>query len=135
MGEPRSWGEFTAELVKLIGLTGDTGGSQTAGTVFAKENAILEAMENGAVPAVKSVQRGYIEASGVANAQSITIQISEVDVSKAFVALSGYTAAGSNHSIPWVTQFTPTSFTVNGYGQNGSYSPSMRFSWQVVDFC
>ncbi len=45
MGEPRSWGEFTAELAKLIGRAADTGGSQTAGTVFGKENAILETLK------------------------------------------------------------------------------------------
>lgn len=45
MGEPRSWGEFTAELARLIGQEADTGGSQTAGTVFGKENAILETLK------------------------------------------------------------------------------------------
>ena len=52
MGEPRSWGEFTAELVKLIGRAADTGGSQTEGTVFAKENAILEVLKNGGLPCI-----------------------------------------------------------------------------------
>lgn len=114
-----------------IGNPADTGGSQTEGTVMAKENAILEAMKNGEVPAVKSIQRGYVEI----NSETTTIQISEVDVNKTFVSISGYTVAGlSNQSIPWITQVTPTSITVSGYGKSGSYYPSMRFSWQAVEF-
>ncbi len=43
---PKDWDNIkdgiAALLDRLIGSTGDTGGSQTAGTVFAKENAIME---------------------------------------------------------------------------------------------
>lgn len=119
---------------KLIGTTTDIGGNQTAGTLMAKENAILsklEAIGNSEVPTVKSIQRGYVEVNG----ETTTIQISAVDVSKAFVTLSGFTASGtSNHSLPWITKFTPTSIIVSGYGKNGAYSPVMRFSWQVIEF-
>lgn len=52
-----------SEVLNRIGLTGDTGGSQTAGTVFAKENAILVALKNGSVPIVKSIQRSTVYTS------------------------------------------------------------------------
>lgn len=47
---PKDWDNIrdgiAALLDRLIGNTGDTGGSQTAGTVMAKENAILKKIED-----------------------------------------------------------------------------------------
>lgn len=77
---PRDWFETIKEVVKKIGNTGDTGGSQTAGTVFAKENAILESVQNAMQRGmVRNIQRGIC-----------TIGENNRDVD---VALSGFTNA------------------------------------------
>lgn len=47
MAEPRSWEEFIAALAKLVGNADDTDGSQSAGSLMAKQNAILEALLTG----------------------------------------------------------------------------------------
>ena len=86
MGEPRSWGEFTAELVKLIGQAADTGGSPTAGTVFGKENAILGKInsfvnaDGNGVRVVKSIQRLFVSGNGNQN-----VAISPVNPERCFV--------------------------------------------------
>lgn len=77
MGEPRSWGEFTEELVRLIGQEADTGGSPTEGTLAAKGNAILKALEN-------ALQRGTVR-----NLQTGICAIDATD--KVEVVLSGFT--------------------------------------------
>lgn len=48
-----------SEVLNRIGLTGDTGGSQTAGTVFGKENAILEAVESSGSTALELSEKIY----------------------------------------------------------------------------
>lgn len=128
MGEPRSWGEFTAELVKLIGRAADTGGSQTAGTVMAKENAILEALKNGSVPTVKSVQRSTLYTSDSYK----TITISKVNPLKTIVLVNGGIPFGTgNAGLPvFVSDLTETSVTVNALANGG-----ITVSIQVVEFC
>ena len=128
MGEPRSWGEFTAELVKLIGQEADTGGSQTEGTVFAKENAILEVLKNGGLPIVKSIQRSSVSTSD--NYKTITI--SKVNPLKTIVLVNGGISfsGGGNAGMPvYVGGLTETSVTITGI-TNGGIDASI----QVVEF-
>lgn len=128
MGEPRSWGEFTAELVKLIGRAADTGGSQTAGTVMAKENAILEALKNGSVPTVKSVQRSTLYTSDSYK----TITISKVNPLKTIVLVNGGISfsGGGNAGMPvYVGGLTETSVTIYAPANGG-----ITASIQVVEF-
>lgn len=126
MGEPRSWGEFTAELVKLIGQEADTGGSSTEGTVFAKENAILEILRNGGMPIVKSVQYGM--GSTRYEGGATVISISPINKDRAVVILNGSGAA--SNAAP-VLSFIDTE-TIGVYGSQSS--SVVMFSWQVIEF-
>lgn len=126
MGEPRSWGEFMEALVKLIGQAADTGGSQTAGTVFGKENAILGILKNGGMPIVKSIQSGIAQNIPISNA---TFTISEVNVEKIVIFLQG--GVQGNFYPIWVENVTPTSFNVKSYNCG---SAKFYFGWYVVEF-
>ena len=72
-------------LVKLVGQSADTGGSQTEGTLAAKGNAILEALENALKRGtVRNLQRGICNI--VANQKSVTIALSGfTDINKMIV--------------------------------------------------
>ena len=116
-----------SEVLNRIGLTGDTGGSQTAGTVFAKENAILVALKNGSVPIVKSIQRSTVYTSD--NYKTVTI--SKVNPLKTIVLIdggikSGTTSAGFPVNL---NSLTETSVTITGI-TNGGIDASI----QVVEF-
>lgn len=80
-----------SEVLNRIGLTKDTGGSQTAGTVMAKENAILKVLKNGGMPMVKSIQRGVANIKGAVNTNvtSVSVAISPVDINKCIILLFG----------------------------------------------
>ena len=125
MGEPRSWGEFMEALVKLIGQAADTGGSQTAGTVFGKENAILGILKNGGMPMVKSIQWGFSSLSVTKN-----ISISPVDVNKSLAFVFGMTYSTSPTHGCYLSNFESESIRVTGEVNNDRCS----FNWYVVEF-
>lgn len=117
-----------SEVLNRIGLTGDTGGSQTAGTVMAKENAILEALKNGSVPIVKSIQRSSVSTSD--NYKTITI--SKVNPLKTIVLVNGGISfsGGGNAGMPvYVGGLTETSVTIYAPANGG-----ITASIQVVEF-
>jgi len=117
-----------SEVLNRIGLTGDTGGSQTAGTVFGKENAILEKLKNGGIPVVKSVQRGKTSSSTF----PISVHISAINPEKAFVIVN--TNSNSTGYQNRVSLFELKSTEIKFSIGNNSYSTySTTFSWQVVE--
>lgn len=127
MGEPRSWGEFMEALVKLIGQAADTGGSQTAGTVMAKGNAILAVLKNGGMPIVKSVQRGV---AYISKNNDLNIAINAVDPNKCIVITSGTSGYnGSSCHYSYVKSLEATKLTLG----NNQYS-NAAMSWEVVEF-
>lgn len=129
MGEPRSWGEFTAELAKLIGQEADTGGSQTAGTVFAKENAILEMMKNGGMPVVRSVQRGTAHSGKF----PFDISINEINPDKAVVLIQNAPTTSSNYARAVLYRLSNNKISVN-LGTSSYSGYDLAFSWQVIEF-
>lgn len=117
-----------SEVLNRIGLTGDTGGSQTAGTVMAKENAILEVLKNGGLPIVKSIQRSSVYTSD----SSKTITISKVNPLKTIVLVNGgiSSSGGGNAGMPaYVGGLTETSVTIYAPANGG-----ITASIQVVEF-
>ncbi len=129
MAEPRSWGEFTAELVKLIGQEADTGGSSTEGTLAAKGNAMLEVLRNGGMPVVKSVQRGKVSIDG----NDKTVYINTVDPDKCIVLLD--IASNSNGTTirnNYLSELTSSKLVIGASG--GSTGISALIGWQVVEF-
>lgn len=130
MGEPRSWGEFMEALVKLIGQAADTGGSQTAGTVFGKENAILGILKNGGMPMVKSIQKGVWNAGS--NSYEISISAINPQKSIAFVDAVSY-SEGSYVKNIYLNGLTETTLKIGSTYSGGSYAKPM-VSWQVIEF-
>lgn len=130
MGEPRSWGEFMEALVKLIGQAADTGGSQTAGTLAAKGNAILEMLKNGGMPIVKSVQRGNLITSNE-NVTTYTVNINTVNPDKSVLLLNWPDSPGESGTSPVgaLVSFYPDSFTLARRFLTHKY-----VFWQVVEF-
>lgn len=125
MGEPRSWGEFMEALVKLIGQAADTGGSQTEGTVMAKENAALEILagfQNGTVPIMKSMQYGVATNDN----NSMTIPINTINPNKAFVIID--CASSSSNGGVYLARIDANSITISRH-----MASTDRFSWQVVE--
>lgn len=117
-----------SEVLNRIGLTGDTGGSQTAGTVMAKENAILEVLKNGGLPIVKSIQRSSVYTSD----DYKTITISKVNPLKTIVLVNGgiSSSGGGNAGMPaYVGGLTETSVTIYAPANGG-----ITASIQVVEF-
>ncbi len=117
-----------SEVLNRIGLTGDTGGSQTEGTVFGKENAILEVLKNGGLPIVKSIQRSSVYTSD--NYKTITI--SKVNPLKTIVLVNGgiSSSGGGNAGMPaYVGGLTETSVTIYAPANGG-----ITASIQVVEF-
>lgn len=113
---------------KLIGTTTDIGGDSTKGTVFAKENAILEKLKNGGIPVVKSVQRGKISSSTF----PISVYISTINPEKAFVIVD--TNSNSSGYQNRVSLFELKSSEIKFSIGNNSYSTySTTFSWQIVE--
>ena len=117
-----------SEVLNRIGLTGDPGGSQTAGTVMAKENAILEVLKNGGLPIVKSIQRSSVYTSD----DYKTITISKVNPLKTIVLVNGgiSSSGGGNAGMPaYVGGLTETSVTIYAPANGG-----ITASIQVVEF-
>lgn len=125
---PRDWFETIKEVVKKIGNTGDTGGSQTAGTVFAKENTaleILESFQNGNLPIVKSVQRG----TATYNRTRLSISITTINPNKSLAILNEGSAMADNGGI-FISGLNENSLIVDS-----NLGISGLFSWQVIEFC
>lgn len=135
MGEPRSWGEFMEALVKLVGQAADTGGSQTAGTVMAKENEIMEMLKNGGMRVVKSIQRGNA-ATNINTGQSITVSISAVDMEKSIVIASFFntTTSGNNNTGGVISIASPTTLSIYAAAGSGSNYTTTSIRWQVIEF-
>ena len=128
MGEPRSWREFTEELAKLIGQEADIGGSQTAGTVFAKENAILEILKSGGMPVVKSVQRGVAHSGKF----PFDISINEINPDKTIVLIQN-APTSSNYARTVLYRLSNNKISVN-LGTNSYSGYDLTFSWQAIEY-
>lgn len=72
--------EGSESILEILGQTGDTGGSETAGTVMAK----LNALQNKPTSPFKSWNR-YTYINGTDVNASVTIPITPVDASRSFV--------------------------------------------------
>ncbi len=83
---------------------------------------------------VKSVQRG----TAAISTKSVTIDISEVDISKAIVLLDGVGVNGGSSSTsggaPHLSKFTSTALTIAPSFSYASTTPTYSFSWQVIEF-
>lgn len=79
---------------------------------------------------VKSIQRGYIHMN---NAATKRVSISEVNIDKAIILITGNGLAGSYNSTIYVTDFSTDSF-VAVLVQAGATTPTIAFSWQVIEF-
>lgn len=112
-----------SEVLNRIGLTGDTGGSQTAGTVFGKENGILEMLNAGI--AVKSIQRGRTDFASGTNA----ITINTVNPEKTIVLLDSGND-GSTNGGAVLESISEDSITIRTVG----YNAYVVFSWQAIEF-
>lgn len=120
-------------VLDILGLTGDTGGSTTAGTTMAKLNAILSRSPS----AVKSIQHGTIAFTAKTTTQTITA----VDVTRSVVLHTGssYNNSGSNdtarYSGFWDSRLTLKNATTVeaevGY-YNSSYNA--KVSYVVIEF-
>ena len=135
----------TEGLSGKIGETNDSGGSEVAGSVFAKLNKIIgdtagtatlfgqvkDILEKMPTGAVKSVQRGYQippSSGGSASGQDITIDISEVNPEKSFVNLYPVKyGVGSGSTGIKLKSLTANKLTVNVIGDG------LPFSWEVVE--
>lgn len=125
---------YVDTLESTIGVTSNTGGSASAGTVMAKLNALFSLVSNtGGIPGtVKSIQRGISKGS----VDGVTITINAINANKAIVLFDAAETAESDHNVfaPYVTSLTSTVLKVaGGYTWSGSAS-SMTFGWQVIDF-
>lgn len=132
-----------------IGETNNTGGTATAGSIFAKLNKLLtdwttaragkidsidtdiqtvktnvNTLVNGRV--VKSVQYGV--ATNLATGSGRTISYSAVDISKSMILIEGH--AGNNAQL-FIKSRTATSFTV---ANTFSITSNSEFSWHVIEF-
>lgn len=73
-----------SEVLNRMGLTTDTGGSATAGTLMAKMNNMLSN-----AGAVKSVQRGEANITNDNEYSWVSVSISSINVSKSILVLNG----------------------------------------------
>ena len=121
-------------VLDILGLTGDTGGSTTAGTTMAKLNAILSRSPS----AVKSIQHGTIAFTAKTTTQTITA----VDVTRSVVLHTGSSYNGgtgnsgtTSNSGYWDSRLTlKNATTVSaevGY-YNSSYNA--KVSYVVIEF-
>lgn len=140
---------ITDNVLKVLGSTGDTGGSATAGTAMAKANKAIGELTNGTyglnafyikttsggVPIVKSVQRGVHAGSS----SDIKITISSINPAKSSVTICDrltYRTAGSSTEyvfVSYVKELTATSLLLSpscysaGTSQGGG-------SWEIVEY-
>ncbi len=125
-----------SELLNLIGQTGDTGGTITAGTVMAKLNALIEASASSG-GGIKSVQRGsFLEEPQVSANSIVEINISTVNPSKTFVIFRGGAAAGyaSSPSVSMGYLWSLSSNKLKYGGTKGSVTVTCVVSYEVVEF-
>lgn len=114
-----------SEVLNRIGTTRDTGGSQTAGTVFGKENAIMSILKNGGMPIVKSVQWGYGNTTS-----NKDISISPVNVNKSLAFAYGMTNSKSTPQMCFISKFESNLIQIAMKTQGNDVS----YNWYVIEF-
>lgn len=138
-----------------IGATNNTGGTATAGSIFAKLNKLLTdwttsraekidtiATDVGTVKSnvatliggrvIKSIQRGVITGT---TAASRVVPISAVDVNKSLVLVDGDVSSTDPVIGSIILGFTSTSITIStSRATTGEVSSTSRQSWQVIEF-
>jgi len=128
-------------IQEKTGNINDTGGTTTAGSIFAKLNKLLtdwttaraskidnidtnvNSLIGGRV--VKSVQRGVLIAVTI---NTTVISINSINKDKAMVVLNSYFNHQNNRNAV-LTEFTNTSITIQS-----DLDPTNKVSWQVIEF-
>lgn len=117
-----------ASVQGVLDKIGSAEDSDTAGTVMAKGNAILNMLANGGARLIKSIQFQKISKSSA----TIVFTISEVNPEKTFVIIDGYAYQGSSGYLAYYLESkTETQITIKGQ-VNGSNSAI--HSIQVIEF-
>lgn len=117
-----------ASVQGVLDKIGSAEDSDTAGTVMAKGNAILNMLANGGARLIKSIQFQKISKSSA----TIVFTISEVNPEKTFVIIDGYAYQGSSGFLAYYLESkTETQITIKGQ-VNGSNSAI--HSIQVIEF-
>ncbi len=131
-----------------IGATNDTGGTASAGSVFAKLNKLLTdwtttragyldtintnvgTLINGRV--VKSVQYGVLIPT--AKTKVSTISHNAVDTQRSVIFITGGQSSASAYVPPYIKGRTSNNFVLEldvGYGE---FFPTYPIGWQVIEF-
>ena len=136
-------------VLERIGLTSDTGGSGTLGTVMAKLNYLINRLSSNSNPAIKSIQSNIFSGRGYYNSD-LPIKVTlpkAVDKSKSFVMVMGTDIVSSEnadtgsypkdyyHPQAELISNTQIALYRTQYyrsGSNSMYSVDIR--WQVIEF-
>lgn len=117
-----------ASVQGVLDKIGSAEDSDTAGTVMAKGNAILNMLANGGARLIKSIQFQKISKSS----ETIVFTISEVNPEKTFVIIDGYAYQGNTGFLTYYLESkTETKITIKGQVNSGS---SAIHSIQVIEF-
>lgn len=125
------------EIINNIGNTDDTGGSTTAGSVFAKQNgmisdiATLKSLIQNGVSVIKSIQFGV----GTIDSgyETVSITIDRINTDKAFVIINGGITSSDSFICNFLQSKSNTTLTVRN-SLNGGGTPAHDFEWQVIEF-
>lgn len=120
-----------------VGHTADTGGTATSGTIFAKENAILEKLTSTEasliVKTIRHIQRGIV-GSGSFSSKAATVSLSGfTNTDKMIVLLNGDTAWNTNsggNTTPYLAELTVDTLTIKTISSGNN----CVMSYQVIEY-
>ena len=129
-----------------IGATNNTGGTASAGSIFAKLNTLLtdwtttragyidnintkvDSLVNGKV--VKSVQRGFFSGSSTKTPAGVLINHNAVDLNKSLLFVSGFKANYAGSGLITASR-SSTNFLMEG---SSTTTYAYEFSWELIEF-
>lgn len=116
------------EIQSRIGVTADTGGSASAGSIMSKLNAIIAATASGS-GVIKHIQRGNYDND---TTPSITLA-GFTNINKMVYIIHGTRASGSD-DIPY--NVSDVTLTINKLSMDkiSGYGGAWRFAYQVIEF-
>ena len=115
-------------LIATIGETNHTGGTDSAGSVMAKLNAIQKKIPLIPTSIIKSVQKGIFTQNSSASS-TISIPVNAVNPSKCFVLLDFYSSLSTNMGC-CLSSLSSSYLTI----YTSMQSERNYLSWQVVEF-
>lgn len=136
------------EILSRIGVTNDTGGGATAGSVFAKLNALLTQIASSG-GGIKRIQRGKIDYIKCNNNDSsfnwyyCLVNIPQaINIEKSFLLLySPYSYALNGTSYDDIDRYSPCGYIYSAtqiaiYANNdGAYPDGVHnICWQIIEF-